>query len=119
MSESRCWEVDRIAARRLLDRLKINATSAVVEEVAVEFAEHRKDVEQWVAGRVQSKFVKLLEARSMQDFAQMGDDWANGFRAAEELVATLSETEMLDQPIGKARSKGQVLRSMVRVARRH
>lgn len=118
MSESRCWEVDRLAARRLLSRLKIEAIPALVEEVAVLFAEHRKDSEHRVAGQVQSRLIRELEARSMQEFGRMNDYWANGFRAAEEVVASLSSNELLDQPSGKARSKGQVLRSIVRDARK-
>ncbi len=117
MSELQCWEIDRLAAGRLLGRLKIKATPPIVEEVAMEFAQHRKDVEQWVADRVQSKIVSKLEARSMRDFGRMDENWNNGFSAAEELVARLMPNELLDQPSGKALSKGQVLRSMVRAAR--
>lgn len=118
MSESRCWEVDRLAAKRLLDRLKIETTPAIVEEIGVVIAEHRKNSEMWIAGRIQSKLIRELETRSMQDFGRMDDDWRNGFMAAEAVVATLSIDELLDQPSGEARSKGQVLRSMVRDARK-
>jgi hypothetical protein len=118
MGESGCWEVDRLAAKRLLDRLKIEATPAIVEEVGAEFAEHRRTSEVWVAGRVQSRVIRELEARSMQDFCRMDDNWRNGFMAAENVVATLSMDELLDQPRGAARSKGQVLRGMVRDARK-
>lgn len=118
MNETQCWEVDRLAARRILSRLKIKATPAIVEEIAVEFAEHRKDAEQRVTNRVQSNIIRVLEERSMQDFGQMDGSWAQGFRTAEEVVATLSPNDLLDQPSGKAKSKGQVLRSMVRVARK-
>tara|TARA_A100001391_G_scaffold46046_2_gene27208 strand:+ start:87355 stop:87732 length:378 start_codon:yes stop_codon:yes gene_type:complete len=112
-----CWEIDRLAARRLLDRLKIEATTASVEEAAMEFARHRMEVEQWAANRVQSTVIGALEAQSMHVFVQMDDKWANGFRAAEETVARLSTNELLDQPRGSVQSKGQVLRSMVRGAR--
>ena len=118
MGESSCREVDRLAARRILDRLKIKVIPEIIEEVAAELAEHRKSSEQWAAGRAQSEIIRELEERSMQDFGRMCEDWANGFRAAEELVATLSLAKLLGQPIAGARSKGQVLRSMVRDARK-
>ncbi|WP_341713640.1 hypothetical protein [Erythrobacter sp.] len=118
MGESQCWEVDRLAARTLLDRLKIEATPATVEQLEIGLAEHRRNSEVWVAGRVQSRCVKELEDRSMQDFTRMDDNWRNGFMAAEEIVATLSIDALLDQPRGEARSKGEVLRSMVRDARK-
>lgn len=118
MSELRCWEIDRLAASRLLGRLEIETTPAIVEEVAMEFAQHRSDVEQWVADRVQSRIVSELEERSKRDFGRMDENWNNGFSAAERLVATLMPNELLDQPYGKALTKGQVLRSMMREARK-
>ena len=117
MTDTRCWEIDRLAARRLLSRLGIEAPNTVVEEVAIAFAEHRADVQQWTANRVQSSIIDALEARSIQDFPQMDANWASGFIAAEQTVARLSKNELLDQPYGKAQSKGQVLRSLVRGAR--
>lgn len=117
MPNTQSWEIDRLSARRLLDRLKIEATPAMIEEVAREFAEHRVDVQQWTANRAQSQIIGALEAKSMQDFGQKEANWADGFIAAEQLVARLSTNELLDQPSGTAQSKGQVLRSMVRGAR--
>lgn len=119
MGELRFWEIDRLAASNLLARLQIEVTPAIVEEVATEFARHRKDVEQWVAERVQSQIVSELEERSMRDFGRMDESWNSGFSAAEELIATLMPNELLDQPYGKAPSKGEVLRSMVREARKN
>ena len=117
MRDTRYWEIDRLAAKRLLSRLEIEATTALVDEVAAEFAEHRIEVQQWTANRVQSRIIGALEAQSMQDFGQKNAHWADGFIAAEQLVARLSTNELLDQPYGTAQSKGQVLRSMVRGAR--
>jgi|GEM_PF-1523383 len=118
MTELRFWEIDRLAASRLLVRLEIEATPTIVEEVAIEFAQHRQDVERWVAERVQSQIVSKLEERSKRDFARMDESWNSGFSAAEELIATLMTNELLDQPYGKAPSKGQMLRSMVKEARK-
>ena len=117
MRDMRYWEIDRLAAKRLLSRLKIEPTTAIVEEIAGEFAEHRMDVQHWAANRVQSRIIGALEERSIEDFAQKDAQWADGFMAAEQLVGRLSTNELLDQPYGTAQSKGQVLRSMVRGAR--
>lgn len=119
MGELRFWEIDRLAAGKLLARLEIEATPAIVEEVAMEFARHRQDVERWVAERVQSQIVSKLEERSIRDFGRMDENWNSGFSAAEELIATLMPNDLLDQPYGKAPSKGEVLRSMVREARKN
>lgn len=119
MGELRFWEIDRLAASNLLARLEIEVTPAIVEEVAMEFARHRQDVERWVAERVQSQIVSKLEERSIRDFGRMDESWNSGFSAAEELIATLMPNDLLDQPYGKAPSKGEVLRSMVREARKN
>ncbi|MEN7536116.1 hypothetical protein [Aurantiacibacter flavus] len=118
MSATQYWEIDRLAANRLVDRLKIEANPEMVEEIAMEFAEHRAEVQHWVAHRVQSRIIGALEARSVQDFVQKDATWADGFIAAEHMVANLSINDLLDQPHGSAQSKGQVLRSMVRGARK-
>ncbi|WP_137679412.1 hypothetical protein [Aurantiacibacter suaedae] len=118
MTDTRYWEIDRLAARRLLGRLKIDATTAKIDEVASAFAEHRQEVQQWTASRVQSRIITALEVRSMEDFVHMDAKWANGFIAAEEMIARLSADELLGQPYGPAQSKGQVLRSLVRGARK-
>lgn len=118
MSESQCWEIDRMAARRLIGRLGVAATPETVEEVAAEFASHRLEVEQWVADRVQSYVIGMLEARSIEEFGRMDERWSDGFRTAEELVARLQSEDLLGQPVSEAKSKGQLLRSMMRTARK-
>ena len=118
MTDTRCWEIDRLAAKRLLDCLTIEVTPAMIDEVATAFADHRAEVQRWTADRVQSRIIGVLEEQSVQDFAQRDADWANGFIAAEQMVARLSLNELLDQPHGKAQSKGQVLRSLMRGARK-
>lgn len=118
MSDVQCWEIDRLAARRLLSRLGVEPAPATVEDAATVFAEHRTDVEHWVAERVQSRILEALETRSLQEFGQKDENWATGFRAAEEMVAKLVTNDLLDQPAGAAQSKGQALRRMLRTARR-
>ena len=98
--------------------LGIEATPITLDEVALEFAKHRKDVERWFAHRVQSKIISVLETRFVRDFSRVDGNWASGFRAAEEVVTTLSPNHLLDMPSGNAQSKGQILRSMVQKARR-
>ncbi|OYX66357.1 MAG: hypothetical protein B7Y88_05620 [Sphingomonadales bacterium 32-64-17] len=117
MTDTRYWEIDRLAATSLLGRLGIETNPTTVEQAAAAFAEHRMEVQQWTANRVQSRIIGALEAQSMQDFGQKDSTWADGFIAAEQLVARLSTNELLDQPNGTAQSKGQVLRSLVRGAR--
>ena len=117
MTDTRYWEIDRLAATRLLGRLGIEASPTTLEQAAKAFAEHRVEVQQWTANRVQSRVIGALETQSMQAFGQKDANWADGFIAAEQLVARLSTNELLDKPYGTAQSKGQVLRSLVRGAR--
>ena len=117
MTDTRFWEIDRLAAQRLLGRLEIDAPPGMVETVATAFAEHRMDVQQWAANRAQSQMIGALEAQSVQEFGQKDARWADGFIAAEQLVSRLSTSELLGQPYGTSQSKGQILRSMVRGTR--
>ncbi|VWX50789.1 hypothetical protein NOVOSPHI9U_310066 [Novosphingobium sp. 9U] len=54
----------------------------------------------------------------MQQFTRRSSDWAEGFRCAEEILMVMTAKELVPVNMAEPRSTGQVLRSMVREARR-
>ena len=120
MVENDCWDVDRLAASRLLASLKLEPTAEILQEAARHLARHRRESSAFSAERVRAKIVEDLEARSV-DHLRSGSkshDWAMGVGFAELRVASLDLDDVTDQGLRKPRSKGTILRSMVREARK-
>ena len=59
-----------------------------------------------------------MEEDSMEMARRHDAPWMDGFRRAEELVMTISPDELADFKPKRIVSKGQVLRQMVRQARK-
>ncbi|MBO9575983.1 MAG: hypothetical protein J7494_09625 [Sphingobium sp.] len=118
MTNKRYWSVDELAARKLLAELKLGESDGLVDQIAQHFAEHRVNIAAWAADRIQAELVQMLEGASASSFAHHGEDWARGFNAAEELVVTTSAANLLDIAPARARSKGQILRTLVRQTRK-
>lgn len=117
MDNATQWSVDRLAAGKLALQLKLEASDALIEAIARHFAAHRRSMIEWAAERVQDNMVRALEEASTDSFIHRSEDWARGFQHAEELVIGTSPRELLELEPDQARSKGQILRSMVRQAR--
>ena len=117
MIESEVWSVDLIAATDLLGSLGIAATPQSLEAAATHLARHRVCAQDWAAKRAQSSVVAALESASAQHFDRKSNDWIDGFRRAEEVVIIMAPSELVPPPASQPRSKGQVLRSLVRRAR--
>lgn len=117
MTESRIWSVDRVAATDLLTRLGLDASDDRMTLVADHFARHRSSACEWAATRIQGNVLQRLEDEAVDQLQHRSDAWADGFRSAEQAVATLSQSELLGIRDLRARTKGQMLRSMVRQAR--
>lgn len=117
MSDSTAWSMDRLAAQNLLARLNVETTAGNLELAAEHFARHRDDAIGWAAERAHARMVKALEAAGPMHFSNRSEDWAEGFRFAEHQVATILPEELLDLGPARIRSKGQVLRALVRQAR--
>jgi hypothetical protein len=117
MPSVKSWAVDELAASKLLAELNIEPTEEQRSCVARHFAQHRRDLSRWVAEQAQSKMIERLEAISGQSFGRESDQWAQGYCYAEQKILTMSPEELLDLEADQARSKGQILRSMIRQAR--
>jgi hypothetical protein len=118
MDQTSLWTVDKLAATKLLAALGLDITDEQIDRVARHFAQHRQDLTSWAAERAQSSIVRTLETASPDMFVRESDQWASGFRFAEQLVMTANPQELLDLGPERPLSKGRILRSMVRQARR-
>ncbi|HEY6868973.1 MAG TPA: hypothetical protein VI199_04350 [Novosphingobium sp.] len=110
--------VDTLAASNLLTRLGLEQSPQLLAAVAGLMATHRVSAIEWAAERAHETIVQQLEARSLDLLGDHNEDWASGFRYAEQVVWGLTATELLGELPARTMSKGQVLRSMLRQARR-
>jgi hypothetical protein len=117
MGDSTSWSMDQLAARNLLASLKVETSAGNVELAAEHFARHRQSSISWAAERVHSSTVRNLEAACGEYLVRQSVDWADGFRFAEQEVATMRPEELLELGPDRTRTKGQVLRALVRQAR--
>ncbi len=117
MGEAAAREVDRIAARNLLSTLGIEPTHDALEHATRTLAEHRVTGADWAANRVHRDALEMLEEDSMLQFAGHAPEWSEGFIAAQQSLLRLEPIEKLGLYEEKPRSKGQILRTMVRLAK--
>lgn len=112
------WEVDRIAAAELLALLKEAPEADWGMLAAKAFCKSRLQSYEWAAQRVHESAIKVLEAQAMETFQRKDPVWTDGFRHAEECLTAKSPSELLEVITRPSRSKGQVLRSLLRSAKR-
>jgi hypothetical protein len=117
MDDSRVWSVDRLAAKQLLAGLAMEYTEDMEDVVAQHFARHRKSCSTWAAERVHSNVLRKLEDGSAIYFQRECDKWTDGFRFAEQQLMAVDPEELLGTETVKPRSRGQILRAMMREAR--
>ena len=118
MDDSAIWSVDRLAASNLAVSLGLRLTSDQIERVAEHFSDHRLSAYEWAIQQALEKIVGRMEEDSMEMARRHDAPWMDGFRRAEELVMTISPDELADFKPKRIVSKGQVLRQMVRQARK-
>lgn len=119
MGESTVWSVDRIAAEALLRDVGLDVSEQAIDQIAAHFARHRHAAHSWAAERVCSAMFQNMESYSVTTFGHHGPEWSDGFRAAEQYVLSLRPRDLLDTETPPPRTKGQILRGMVRQARRN
>jgi predicted amidophosphoribosyltransferase len=118
MDHATHWSVDKLAASNLLAQLKIDASDDLIDLVTRHFSEHRRNLVGWAAERTQSAIIEAMESAAASLFTHRDEQWTRGFSQAEEIIYTLEPKALLDLDPGAPRSQGQILRSMVRQARR-
>lgn len=117
MTESELWSVDRIAAGNLLLSLGLKLDPSDELLIAGHFARHRRDAQEWTAERVRERIGGRLETASFELCSHNSEDWAQGFLRAEQAVMTMTPVDLIGTEVGKAPSRGQVLRALVRRAK--
>lgn len=115
--EAAIREVDRIAARSLLSALGVDASEDALRLATRTLAKHRVTGSDWAARRAHEHALDALEASSMEQFTGHASEWSEGFIAAQQSLLRIDPTERLGLYSEKPRSKGQILRAMMRQAR--
>lgn len=118
MTDSEVWSVDRLAARNLFARLKMEATPDALALAERQFAEHRATTMEWTAERARAIILASLEEASQSHFPHQVEQWCAGYRRAEQQVSAVQVHQMMQLSRGKPPTKGQILRQMVRRARK-
>jgi hypothetical protein len=115
MEEGRHWDMDRLAAGQLAAALGLPEEGR--EAMAQAFARHRESAMEWAASRVRDRIGQGLESAMLEQVARRNEDWAEGVAWAQMQVAGMGTGELLGRVPGRPRTRGQVLRSLVRAAR--
>ena len=118
MTTSDTWEVDRLAAAELLARLKEapeGEWGTIAAEAIASMRLHNYD---WAAQRVRQSMLATLEREADRTFRDRDASWSDGFVHAEKCLLATSTSDLLGVTSRPARSKGQVLRALLRSARR-
>ena len=118
MSNDGVWEVDRVAAADLLAALEAVPEPEWGVIVAQALARNRRQSYDWASQRARQSALQVLEKEAAETFQRHNGEWIDGFRHAEKCLMTTTPSALLALPANQARSKGQILRSLVRSARR-
>lgn len=118
MGDGSVWEIDRLAAAELLALMRVTPEADWAILAARAFSKSRLQSCEWAARRVHEAVIKTLEAESIETFDRKEPVWTDGFRHAEECLMAKSPSELLEVVVRPSRSKGQVLRSLLRTAKR-
>jgi hypothetical protein len=118
MTDRSAWSVDLIAANNLATALGLKLEEAQLQLIAEHFSDHRYRAYEWAAKRAQSALLERLESTLLEERPVRSDAWASGFVAAEEAALTISTDQLLGLPNHRGRTQGQVLRAMMRQAKR-
>ncbi|PZU59373.1 MAG: hypothetical protein DI547_07205 [Sphingobium sp.] len=118
MDDSNIWSVDTLAARNLLAHLNLEASPEALELVGRHLAAHRQNSMGWAAERARSVLGRVLDANPPEHLAHDNEDWLRGYHYAGQQVLTIQPDELLSLGPKRKQSKGQILRGMVRQARK-
>ena len=103
MGDISIWTVDHLAASNLVAESGLQLSPEQTDLMSVHFARHRLDAYDWAVEKIRSQLIRVMEAESMRlgEKTSHGwrDDWAEGFRRAEQVVMTMTNDEMLDIPL--------------------
>lgn len=108
------WEIDRIAATKLIALIKDAPEEHWGRLTAEAFSKVRVQNYDWAAKRVHESTVKLLETCAIEEFQRRDASWTDGYRYAEDYLSSKVPSELLGVDVRSPNTKGQVLRSFLR-----
>lgn len=117
MNSSQIWDVDRIAAAKILVALGVEASKEKVEAIAFHAAAHRLDSAYWAAKRVQIANLERLAEQLRSDYRAHASAWYDGFQEAEACVATTTADEALGVVTATPQTVAEIVRSQIRRAK--
>jgi hypothetical protein len=109
------WEIDRIAATKLIALIKEAPEEHWGRLTAEAFSQARIQNYDWAAKRVHETALKLLETCATDEFRRRDASWTDGYRYAEEYLSSQAPSELLGVDVRSPMTKGQVLRSLLRL----
>ena len=111
--------VDRLSASRILSSLGLEPSEEQVSSVAQHLAEHRENGERWGAKQARDKLGQAITDHLLNRSHHRNEDWCDGLREAEMLTSTLTVDDVLEVDRGHAPSRGTILRSLIRNAKKN
>lgn len=114
MDDTGVWDVDRLAAAELLVSLNASDHAEWAHLVARAFCKTRQQNVRWAARRVHDAAIQILEEAAIEEFVHRDAMWNEGFRFAENELSVQNPADLLGIDLAPSKSRGQVLRSMIR-----
>ena len=111
--------VDRLSASRIIIALGLEPNEEQLESVARHLSEHRENGENWGSKQARDKVSQAIANHLLNRSHHHSEEWCDGLREAEMLVSTLTQDDILEVDNGHAPSRGTILRSMIRNARKN
>jgi hypothetical protein len=116
MTEPSTWMVDQLAAAKADKELNLGMSQIQLQHLAEIFAEHRSSTLDLGIARVETRISESIEGVLKRNYHKSGE-WSDGCRSAEATVLTTISCVIQEMKPVKHRSKGQILRSLMRQGR--
>lgn len=116
MTEPSTWMVDQLAAAKADAELNLGISQIQLQLLAEIFAEHRSSTLELGMARVETRISSSIEDVLKRNYYKSGE-WSDGCRSAEATIFTAISCVIQEMKPKKYRSKGQILRSLMRQGR--
>lgn len=118
MTDSGVWTVDQLAAARVVRELNLSLSAHDTERLAELLADHRFDALDFAISRARVTVSDAIRDVLDRNRHKSGE-WSDGCRSAEMAILTEMSGAIQNLKPKRTRSKGQVIRSLIRQARRN
>jgi hypothetical protein len=118
MNDSKTWMVDQIAAANIGRALGLELDEQQLATVGEHLAEHRASALDMAASRIRETILERVYQARLAVHERRSAEWSEGCRSAEHAIMAMSSTDLLALPAAETVSQGQVLRTLIRHARK-